>query len=160
MPTAARSAWWSGGRRVNGFAGASPYLPRRRRAPYRSRRRGYEMMQTKIATRGTSAVHYVVRSESRLRARFATRIRREDGGEAAFTLRNMSPSGYMGECAETVRAGRKLTLLRPSGGRAEAAVPWAINARIGCRLSTRLTRRQRALVLAVTAKNGLLTLAG
>lgn len=118
-------------------------------------------MQTRIATRVTSAVHYVVRSESRLRARFATRIETEAAADGvAFTLRNLSPSGFMGECAETVRAGSKIILLLPFGGRAEADVRWAINGRIGCQLRTRLGRRQRAQVLAVAAKNALMTWAG
>ena len=118
------------------------------------------MIQTRIATRVTCAVHYVVRCESRLRARFATRILTEDFADAAFTLRNLSPSGFMGECAEPVRAGAKVTLLLPFGGRAEADVRWAINGRIGCRLRTPLSRRQRAQVLGVTVKNFLMTWAG
>jgi len=63
----------------------------------------------------------------------------------------------MGECAESVRAGSKVALLLPLGGAVEADVRWALNGRIGCQLRTRLSRGQRALVLALTVKNGMLT---
>lgn len=117
-------------------------------------------MQTRIAARATDAVHYVARSEARLRARFTTRIQREGQADAAFTLLNLSPSGFMGECAAPVRAGSKVTLLLPLGGRAQADVRWALNGRIGCQLRRRLTTGERALVLAVTAKNAALSGAG
>ena len=113
-------------------------------------------MQTRIVTRVTDAVHYVVRSEGRLHARLATRLRREGADDAAFTLRNMSASGFMGECVEAVRAGSKVTLLLPLGNAVEADVRWALNGRIGCQVRGRFTRGQRALVLALTLKNGLL----
>ena len=113
-------------------------------------------MPTRIATRVTDAVHYVVRSEGRLRARLATRLRREGAADAHFTLLNMSASGFMGECAETVRVGSRVVLLLPLGGAVEADVRWALRGRIGCQLRGRFTRRQRALVLALTLKNGLM----
>ena len=114
-------------------------------------------MQTKFATRVSGAVHHVVRSEGRLRARLATRLRREGQADIAFTLRNVSASGFMGECAQSVRAGSKIALLLPLGGAVEADVRWALNGRIGCQLRARLSLDQRALVLALTVKNGMLT---
>lgn len=114
-------------------------------------------MQGRIDSRATDKVHHVPRAEGRLKARLATRLRREGEADAAFTLRNVSPSGFMGECRETVRAGSKVVLLLPMGGVLEADVRWAINGRVGCKLRGRLTLRQRALVLALTAKNALLT---
>ena len=117
-------------------------------------------MQGRIDARATDKVHQVPRAEGRLKARLATRLRREGEADAAFTLRNVSPSGFMGECAETVRAGSKVVLLLPMAGALEADVRWALNGRIGCQLRDRLTLRQQALVLALTAKNGLSTWTG
>jgi len=117
-------------------------------------------MQTRIAARATDAAHQVPRSEARLRARFTTRIQRDGEADAAFTLLNLSPSGFMGECAAPARAGSKVTLLLPFGGRAEADVRWALNGRLGCQLRRRLSGSERALVLAVTAKNAALSATG
>ena len=117
-------------------------------------------MQTRIAARATDAAHQVPRSEARLRARFTTRIEREGLPNAAFTLLNLSPSGFMGECAAPVRAGSRVTLKLPLGGRAEADIRWALNGRIGCQLRRRLSPSERALVLLVTAKNAALSATG
>jgi hypothetical protein len=114
-------------------------------------------MQT-ITARVADAVHHIARCEHRLRARLTTRLEIDgDGGDAAFTLRNVSASGFMGECDEPVRSGSRVALLLPFGGRVEADVRWALNGRIGCRIDGRLGPRQRALVLALTLKNGLLS---
>ncbi len=114
-------------------------------------------MQGRIDTRASDAAHHVPRAEGRLRARLATRLRREGEADAPFTLRNVSPSGFMGECAETVRAGSRVVLLLPMGEKVEADVRWALNGRLGCQLRGRFTLRQQALMLALAAKNGLLS---
>ncbi|MGQ0589723.1 MAG: hypothetical protein ACT4N8_09360 [Sphingosinicella sp.] len=112
-----------------------------------------------LPSRLIGAVHQIARAESRRPALWTTRVERDGVPHVGLTLRNVSPSGFMGMASAQIPAGSRITLRLPFGGSVQANVRWSFNGRIGCRLCGRFSRGQLAFLMLCGGLNSLLSAA-
>lgn len=112
-----------------------------------------------LPSRLIGAVHHIARAETRQPALWTTRVERDGAPAIVLTLRNVSPSGFMGTASELIPAGSRITLRLPFGGSVQANVRWSFNGRIGCRLCGRFGRGQLAFLMLCGGLNSLLSTA-
>ena len=106
--------------------------------------------------RVTSAVHHIVRAETRAPALWRAKLSTGEI-ETRIVMRNVSRSGFMGIGAIPIQAGSEVILILPFGAPVVADVRWSLNGRIGCRLRGRFDRGQLAFLMVCGAANALFT---
>lgn len=81
------------------------------------------------------AIDYTPRRASRLAVDEAARLSRSATYHVEVNVRNLSPCGFMAECAEAVGIGSYVMLDVPGLGRVQAQVRWQIGAKMGGRFT-------------------------
>jgi len=87
-----------------------------------------------LSTHFRTAVHYVVRCQSRLPAFGKVHLKRDGVPDVVLTLRNVSKSGFMALTDEHIPAGSQVRLAIPYVGIVTADVRWSHNNRMGCQM--------------------------
>lgn len=76
---------------------------------------------------------YVTRAKARGRVDLEAVLVAAGGRPLEARIRDLSPAGFLAECAEPLPIGTSITVHAPAFGRAAAQVRWALGCRIGAR---------------------------
>jgi hypothetical protein len=84
-----------------------------------------------MKTAGGPPAFYKQRSTPRRRVDGAAQLSHSGWYKVEVTIRDVSTSGFMAECAEPVRIGSHVSLEVPGIGPVDAQVRWQLGARMG-----------------------------
>ena len=80
---------------------------------------------------GGTPAFYKQRSDERRAVQGAAQLNHSGWYKVEVTIRDVSTSGFMAECAEPVRIGSQVSLEVPGIGTVEAQVRWQLGGRMG-----------------------------
>ena len=91
-----------------------------------------------------------LRKSGRQLLEFETTLKARDGPKSIFTMRNISPGGFMGDSGDIHPVGTQVILYLPVIGQVAGTVKWSSGNRIGCQLASALRFQQIFFVLMLS----------